>query len=401
MKVTGHYTTMLSSGGLMKMEAYSADQYLVIVPSIRPVNLEYLSTLRDLDIFIADDSDGKVDRSDILNHRYKRDGFKNIVLGSRSFGYKYIPSNCRDLFAKYCPSIKSLGLYYAWEEGYKAIILIDDDVDTRATGLDGFLRIGKLEKKIDGFYSPSGWFNTLSLINNSNAIYARGYPYEYRGESHRIVKNTADAVPAFNQGLWMGTPDINGIDKINMDREYLKRAISGELDDGETPWHIDITEVKNQIKIGVGQRLPLSIMNVQMAVSLIPAFYQPSDYIVDRFKIRRHDDIWSMYFLKKIMDMNNLDTTVGEPLLWHRKAGDPIGETLSEHCTNIIQGIFTDIVDMAAGDVYLTGNMDICTQSIVLANKCWQLTSRMAKGLWKTVLEDYFTKCSRWARMFT
>jgi len=385
------------------METYSADQYLVIVPSIRPVNLEYLSTLRDLDIFIADDSDGKVDRSDILNKHYKKDGFKNIILGSRSFSHKYVPDDCRDLFAKYCPSVKSLGLYYAWEEGYKAIILIDDDVDTRIVELDEFLRIGKLEKRIEEFYSPSGWFNTLSLLTKKNMIYARGYPYEYRGEPHQAVENTADAIPVFNQGLWIGTPDINGIDKIYMDRDHLeKKVVDRDLDDTETPWYIDLgTDIEYQVKLSPGQKLPLSIMNVQMAVSLIPAFYQPSDYMVDRFKVRRHDDIWSMYFLKKIIDMNNLDVTVGNPLLWHRKAGDPISEVLSEHCTNIIQGILTDIVDMAADGVYLTNNMDICTQSIALAEKCRQITSRNAKGLWKSILEDYFTKCSRWARMFT
>src|SRR3989337_1093782 len=55
--------------GMEQMEAqYEPEDYLVVIPSIRPVNPEYLEALKAFDICIADDSDGKVDRRHLTQH---------------------------------------------------------------------------------------------------------------------------------------------------------------------------------------------------------------------------------------------------------------------------------------------------------------------------------------------
>ena len=378
--------------------------YLVVVPSIRPVNLKYLESLREFDIFIADDSHGEVDRGDIAREEYKDQGFSKIVLGSDSFKQAYVPGRYLHLFPNGCPSVKALGLYYAYKEGYKAVILVDDDVDTSISKPEDFMTIDR-DTWAEQFQNVSGWFNTLMLLKDNKDIYARGYPYEYRGETTEIVStNRADlehVLPYFNEGLWVGTPDINGIDKMQMDRDYVRRSLAGGLDDGGSPWYIPLnTELSSRVHIGPGQFLPLSIMNCQIHTSLIPAFYQPPDYqLYGGWRIRRHDDIWSMFFLKLIMDQLELACTVGAPLVWHRKAGDPVTEAISEHNTNLIQRQLCELLVESADETafYNRSNSAIWLAKTIaeVARRKLEMSSRFS-----VVLDDYFLRCVLWARMF-
>lgn len=373
---------------------------LVVIPSIRPVNSEYLEALKGFDIFIADDSDGKIDRTYITRKDYIRDGFKKIILGDREFFEEYVPKKYWRLFPRHCPSIKNIGLYYAWKEGYKQVILIDDDVDTRGTRPEEFDTICKPLSARE-LTVPYNWFNTLWLLTSDREIYARGYPYEYRTTYLREFEEIEVQVcPRFNEGLWMGTPDINGIDKMMLDRSYVHRYLDGNTSDEDTPWHISATVYDGPVVIPKGCNLPLSIMNCQIDVSLIPAFYQPPDYpIYGDFIIRRHDDIWSMYFLKKIMDGMGADVTVGGPILHHRKSGDAIRETINEHYTNMIQRIFTDVVD---DSVRVSPGIDgnVIREAMILASQCICNASDLHNSLWRKILIDHFTKVEDWAKMF-
>ena len=389
------------------MEAqYEPEDYLVVIPSIRPVNPEYLEALKGFDIFIADDSDGKVDRRYITEKQYERDGFKMIYLGDQAMRDRLIPRGREHLFARHCPSVKSLGLYFAWKGRYKAVIIIDDDVDTRGVSPEDFMVIGK-PMFVWAFHNESGWFNTLSLlglpVNPNVDIYARGYPYEFRGETTNIEFSPFLKTSLFNEGLWRGTPDINGIDKLEMHREVVHDRYP---DDTGKPWYIDPAldySKTASVLIGQGQHLPLSIMNVQMDVSLIPAFYQPPDYQMYRsYKIRRHDDIWSCYFLKAIMDYLNLPMTAGSPILWHRKAGDPISEVLSEHHTNLIQPYITRTIDRASELLLKDGRIeDIAEISEALALLAvGGMDSYNYPSQWHFVMQDYFTNCKEWAQLF-
>jgi len=121
------------------------EKYLVVIPSMRPVNLDYLEAIRKLNIFIADDSDGKVDRAN-LDNAVMDDWFAHFTVFSREDTKKYVGENNLWLFPNHSPSIKNIGLYYAWKEGYDAVILLDDDCDTRDREESDFLTIGKKVK---------------------------------------------------------------------------------------------------------------------------------------------------------------------------------------------------------------------------------------------------------------
>lgn len=377
-----------------KMEKqYTAKDYLVVMPSIRKINPDYLAALRGFDIFVCDDSDGKVDRTYILDEKYKDDGFKRMILGNHDFRMSYIPKGKEHLFPRHCPSVKDLGLYYAWKEGYKAVILIDDDVDTRTVTFEAFMTIKK-PTPVVGFHTQSGWFNTLALLEKHPYFYARGYPYEYRAEE-LMWGDSGNVIPYFNEGLWIGTPDINGIDKLESgDLETLFESES----DTNQPWYIPPVHINSQVHIAPKQKLPLSIMNCQIDTSLIPAFWQPPDYQLYRtFKVRRHDDVWSMYLLKTVMDIHNLSVTVGHPVCWHRKAGDPIREVLSEHHTNLIQSRLTSLVD---DNREHTINGDIAATTASLASLCRDDMRYGQQNNFEVILDSYFDCAVQWAEMF-
>lgn len=383
---------------------YTPKNYLVVMPSIRPINPAYPEALKGFDIFVADDSDGKVDRLYIRDKRYLDDGFKNIILGDSYFREHYVPENKRHLFPRHCPSVKDLGLYFAWKEKYKAVILIDDDVDTRMVQPEDFMVINK-DMPVMKYETPSKWFNTLRLLGKED-IYARGYPYEFRGEEYKWSGETSIVKPMFNEGLWIGTPDINGVDKLEMNKDYAcpnstinrEREIAQPpiYDDSNMPWYIAPRPIDMNMLIRKHQKLPLSIMNCQIDVSLIPAFWQPPDYQMYRsFKIRRHDDIWSMYFLKKVMDVLEMPVTVGKPVLWHRKAGDPITEILSEHHTNLIQPRLTRNLDE---NVHWCDIGTPAQTSASLARLCMDDIDEVDN--FDVILRSYFASAMEWAELF-
>ena len=102
--------------------------------------------------------------------------------------------------------------------------------------------------------SRRAWVNPLSLLTNAEGLCARGYPYEERGPDEALTA-TRTVTPLFNEGLWSGTADINGIDKLAGARATdHERRVTGQMI--VAPW----------------RNLPLSIMNVQLHRDLAPAF---------------------------------------------------------------------------------------------------------------------------------
>lgn len=347
----------------------SGMDYIVVMPSIRELPLEYLEPLGDTPVVVVDDSDGVAPRHDR----------RNITYVDYAFQDKYLPG-AAEIIPRHNPSCKDFGLYYAYREGFDVAILLDDDCDTRVT--PDFLYQVPVGKTVvaSPFMSPSGWFNTMLLLGETE-LWARGYPYEHRAEACTILHQHPQLVePKFNEGLWTGTPDINGIDKIRIGNEGVtaKREICGRA------------------VLREGQHLPLSIMNVQLATELIPAFYQPPDYPVGGgFRIRRHDDVWSMYVLKALMDIKGDMATVGGPLIWHRKEGDMIKEALSEHCTNLIQPHLTAIVDKAAQSV----ESDTYGEMALQLGQYMGFLSYSLQGAFRTVVADYAQRICRWAEV--
>jgi hypothetical protein len=416
----------LQKAALPPSRPYEQSDYLVVMPSVREIPWEYFWPLSCFNIFVCDDSDGKANRHGMKPGQWNildyppHYAFANVFLADRDFTISYVGADNLCLFPNHNPSVKNIGLYYAVKEGYKAVILLDDDVDCRERAPADFMTIKRMVSTWD-WSSGHNWVNTLGLIKN-NDMWARGFPYEYRKLGFIIKANNrygeGFAYPYFNEGLWTGHPDINGIDKLEMmagwDVEEIEQVMSHSYDEAALPWYIDPVDTRvspGQVLLRQDQNLPLSIMNCQIDASLIPAFWQPSDYDMSRsFKIRRHDDIWSMYFLRKIMAYLGADVTVGEPLVNHRKRSNVIGEILSEHHTNLIQPHLCNLIDIAAEEgftkYYDEEFSDVSAYQVALmANEMSSMIRvygdwQYIPGEWKVVLQDYFKYTQGWSKLF-
>ncbi len=354
--------------------------WLVVIPSIRDVTPEYLEPLGDTDLAIIDDTNGSISKTN------KPKSWRVIDYAGR----KAILGANDDLVPRKNPSCKGVGLALAWKDGYDGVILLDDDCDLRITPT--FLEeipVGKTTQVVE-FDGPGGWLNTMELLGEP-ALYARGYPYEYRGGTHTFGESRWTQ-SLFNAGLWSWCPDINGIDK-------LRELSVPDEDRQEVVKERFLT--RGSVALKDEQKLPLSIMNVQLHRSLIPAFYQPPDWPVagGQWNVRRHDDVFAAIVLKYIMDRlgDGQRMTAGRPLVRHAKVGDMAREVLSEHCTHLLQGHVDWAASIAA--VPLEDGMSY-------AEAAEGVGERMASyhfavpGRFGEIVKDYGERIAAWARIF-
>jgi hypothetical protein len=345
----------------------------VVIPSIRNVDPTYLEPLRDTPVAVVDDTGGAL-KAQRPWHTILTDDFR-----------RELPRDVRvDLVPTRSPSCKGLGLWWAWREGFDPVILLDDDCDARIS--PRFLEeipVGRVVPTL-GFRSPSGWLNTLRLLGETR-FWPRGFPYEWRHEEPQLDEAPEPRLVAFNEGLWAGTPDINGMDKL-------------ALPDAPATDPRRRLALPHPVRLTRGQHLPLSIMNVQLARDLLPAFYQPPDYdLQGGFRIRRHDDVWSCYALTALMHRRGDVATAGGPLVHHRKEGDALKEALSEHCTNLIQPYVCQAIDVAA-ERLVPGTY--AEMAIALGGALAQDATNFVPGQWARVVGDYGLRLARWARLF-
>lgn len=310
---------------------------LLVIPSIRSVTAAYLSPLLSdptVHLLIVDDADGHVKVAatpdgetmsveaavgrGVLPPTAKRFDRVGIEAFLRVHGLDALAA----LIPQKNPSCKNFGLLYAWLYGYDRVFLLDDDCDAQVTPT--FLADVPLGWGVwPEARTRSGWTNPTALLSASDGLYSRGYPYEYRGETQEIREVPAEVHVVFNAGLWTGTPDINGIDKLQRDNRGVEaeRTLPGP----------------QTVCVPAGGWLPLSIMNVQLETSLVPAFWQPPDFLLPGgWRVRRHDDVWAAMVLSRTLSESQR-MAFGAPLIWHRKAGDALREALSEHPTNLAQ----------------------------------------------------------------
>lgn len=345
--------------------------HVIVMPSIRKLRLSFLDpVINKVDaVYVIDDSNGVAPRVIHPKVQYFDYGDQEDILGDDSW-----------LIPRKNPSCKNFGLYMAYKEGAEVICILDDDCDLRINpGYFEQIPIGK-SVPVMGYTNLSGWCNTLLTMEPYLGHHPRGYPYEHRFENSAIYCRSLFLKPKFNEGMWSGNPDINELDKSAVgpsSRDY---------------------EVVRRIYLDFGQKLPLSIMNVQFHRDLVPAFYQPPDFAVDgNYRIRRHDDVWSMYLLKKLMDKKQDYVTVGHPMVLHREdIKRPENRVISEHVTLQVQGQFTNAIDLVAPKVRIGSYAEMAA---VLGKELADASTSLGTGFMQVVLRQYGERVMRWAEL--
>lgn len=370
--------------------------FLLVMPTIRRPNLAYLEPLIGrVDVAVIDDTDGE-----ILKHGWPK-GFTVFDYSDRERLMGREAENA--LVPRKSPSGKNFGLWLAHDAGYDGVITLDDDVDLRVTP-DYFdkIPVGR-EVAATSAARVNLWCNPTGDMVPGNDLVSRGVPYDSRPALGSVIPaarrpdyNAVRVSPVFNQGMWSGCPDINGIDKIKLDLEG----------------HGDLITDPNRRFEGYqvatrGTRLPCSIMNCQFVSGLVPAFYQPPDYpLRSGWRVRRHDDVWSCRFVKVCADIRGDAFTFGEPIGHHVKEGDPHHEAVTENVTNLIQTHFDRCLDDAA---FLCSGLDPATPyaelAAVLAVRFGESVNRLhnhhrVPPQFAQILSDYASRCRQWAELF-
>lgn len=383
---------------------------LVVTPSIRAFPVAYFDPIiGKADWLIIDDSGGTVSRAEL-------GGVPGVIYASDEFVLDYLGGKRPAAIPSRTPSCKNFGLYYAWREGYQTVILLDDDCDLRVS--PNYLEDVPIGKEVQAALvdSRNSWVNPMLCLQKDRQLFSRGFPYEDRGMEQSFMDTTWATSPKFNEGLWVGEPDINGIDKLQMCEmdpvPIIIKVLTGLLPPDQYPWYIKPENNKwaqpPYTAVTGGQLIPVSIMNVQLHRDVIPAFWQPRDYPIrgTDFKIRRHDDVWSAMFLKTAMDLKGDDMTFGQPLVWHRKAGNPIRETINEHPTNLIQIWLARVLDQTSEEMRQSYNpaalmcMSYAEVAMAMATQMRWITYHLrVPPEWGSIIRSYADGISYWANI--
>lgn len=303
-------------------------EWVVVIPSIREINLDYLRHIPEsIKILVVDDTNGTI-----------KPNRKNMEIYTYA-DYKKILGYDEQLIPRKTDTCRSFGFYVAWLQGYRYIVTLDDDCMTHKGFLDEHAVVGKSLTLKAVISNP--WYNTIDnlFLKNSGEppgrYYARGYPYCYRLEpAEPPIFCTVTGRVVCNMGMWLKVPDINGLDKI----------------DGDIPVSVGLKE--KRLTVSPGTNFSLCIMNVAFLTEIVPAFYQfPMNVEVCNGRIDRFGDIWSGYILKKLTDMRGEHITLGNPSVTHTKAGNTVREIKLEHFGNLLENYFYRLIDEAVQDV--------------------------------------------------
>lgn len=299
---------------------------IVVIPTNRNINLEYLSALIDEGVrfIIVDDTEGNIEinhpQFDVYNWGHRRK-----MLGSLEKGYPKRNGASRDF-----------GFYVAWKNSDPGEIVVALDDDCKIYHED-------FKQQVESALSPASrptlscdgdHLNILDIYKDMpDNLFPRGFPYSERiGYSGITVGAEAETNPLFCLGLWKGIFDVNGIDKI-AGPEYThpeaETRVTGIID--------------------TNKLVSVCSMNMQFRRDVIPAVYQLPMHveIMPGWVVDRYGDIWGGFILKKLMDIKGDDMVVGEPMIRHLKEGDYKRNIWQEHICHLINDEFICVLNKA------------------------------------------------------
>lgn len=235
------------------------------------------------------------------------------ALGGKGFSVEYFDIAKQEKWLEKFPKLKeiipynsdnrrNIGYLMAMEQGCEILISVDDDnFPSESEDFVGLHGIVGETRELPVVKTDSGWFNICDLMENSSGqkIYARGYPYNRRWQDKKISEENKKVKVMLNAGLWLNDPDVDAITRIN--RDVKTKKFSGR-----------------QVALDIGTWSPINSQNTALHIDLLPAYYfvlmgeKLGNLIIDRY-----GDIWSGFFIKKVMDSLGCYVSVGNPVADH------------------------------------------------------------------------------------
>jgi hypothetical protein len=318
---------------------------IVVIPSCRSVDLDYLRPLIDAGsrFIVVDDSPGSIE---ITHKQFEVYAWpdQERMLGPLANAIPRRNGACRDF-----------GFYLAWAESEPGEIIVALDDDCVVEDLDFALRVdANLRDASRPTVAGDGMhWNVLDLYQNIEpGVFPRGFPYAARaGYEPFTIGGAVRGAPAFHLGLWRGIFDVNAIDKLN----------------GPAFAYDDATLTHESVVVPTGVLVSACSMSMAFRREVIPAVYQLPMHVevMPNWVVDRYGDIWGGYVLKTLMDRRGDLMSVGAPMIRHVKDGNIQRNIWQEHACHLVNDEFVDVLltSELSGGSYLA-MMDALTEHL-------------------------------------
>lgn len=202
-------------------------------------------------------------------------------------------------------TVRSFGVYLAYQEGNEYFITLDDDCYPAYDQKNavGYFIEGHIQNMTSFTSREDIWSNSIQGYK------PRGLPY---GDTtvERTVKNAA-----ISHGLWVNVPDFDAITALS------------------TPKKDQYFDLIKEFAVPKGSFYPMCSMNLAWKREFTPLMYfllmgedpQGQKYLYDRF-----GDIWCGLFSKKILDHLNYSVVSGSPYIYHNRASSAYDNLIKE-----------------------------------------------------------------------
>jgi hypothetical protein len=212
---------------------------------------------------------------------------------------------------------RNIGFLMALESQVDFIISIDDDnfcLEDDFFGAHAIVCQKEVEAEV--IDTSSGWYNICELLNfdHSGPVYPRGFPYFARHRQENVDIITARTAVHVNAGLWLQSPDIDGI-------SWLVNPVSSQSHTGRS------------IVLGPNTWTPVNTQNTALQAEAVAAYYyiRMGYPLMGGLPIDRYGDIFAGYFLQACMHHLGGALRVGTPVVEHRRHGhDYLNDALRE-----------------------------------------------------------------------
>jgi len=312
---------------------------IVVIPSNRSINLDYLRPLIDAGarFIIVDDTQGTI-RVDHPQFRVFNWGDRERLLGKNEIAIPRRNGACRDL-----------GFVIAWREADddEIIVALDDDCAVNDPSFAaGVMRVlgdtPRPTAEVDGVH-----LNVLDCYSNvPDNLFPRGFPYSKRAgyERCRFVPGAAGKV-TFSLGLWQEIFDVNAIDKIQ----------------GPPFSFPDAALHHESVVIAPGKLISVCSMNMHFRRAVIPAVYQLPMHVevMPHWVIDRYGDIWGGFILKALMDKRGDLMAAGGPMIRHLKEGNIQRNIWQEQICHLVNDEFIDLLHASMDEIEPASYVDM------------------------------------------
>jgi hypothetical protein len=279
---------------------------------------------------------------------------------------------------------RNLGYLIAYENGFSFLISMDDDNFplTKNFVNEHRIRLGMQINKIEVNSNVKAYNNCL-LLDFETFIHPRGYPFKYRGDENKLdFKEVKEVNVAVNAGMWTISPDVDAISWLISNKKFEK-----------------IKDCKDII-LARNTYCPVNSQNTAILREYIPAYYfvRMGYDIGGGLKFDRLGDIYSGYFLQKIVKEKNDAISFGCPLVTHeRNSHNYLNDANNEWgCLRTIDEFFDWIssIQLSSGNILETYSNLIFELNEFASLTEFKYMNTSTKGFYYAMANDM----SRWLR---